>query len=159
LLQQAVTRLARAPHEQPVTVPERLVLPLPHMTVGEDVDVVSPGGDKKIYTAAMRGGEIAMESDPLSVAGFYDVIGGGTELTVATNVDSAESDVKTMAPAEMESAVSGLAVRIIGGDRNVAGAVTQARTGRELWLWLLGAAAILMVTEAIFARWCTNYDV
>jgi len=90
--------------------------------------------------------------------GFYEVVAADTPLTIAANVDHAESDVKVMQPEEMESVMSSLPVRVIDGDRNVAGVVMQARTGRELWLWLLGAAVMLMVLEAIFARWSTKHD-
>jgi len=132
LLQQAVTHLVRAPHEQPITAPEPLVLPLPQMTVGQEVKVISPDGSEHASTAEMRGGEIVVESEPLAVAGFYEVVAADTPLTVAANVAHAESDVKVMQPEEMESAMSSLPVRVIGGDRNVAGVVMQARTGREL---------------------------
>lgn len=158
LLQQAVTHLARAPHERAITVPEPVILPLPRLSVGEEITVVSPAGDEQICTAEMRGGEIVMESGPLAVAGFYEVRGANTQLTVAANVDHSESDVKALAVEEMESAMSSLPVRVIGGDRNIAGVVMAARTGRELWLWLLIAAAVLMVVEATFARWSTRHD-
>jgi len=169
LLQQAVTHLVRAPHEQPITVPEPLVLPLPQMTVGQEVNVSSPDGNEHTSTTEMRGGEILglssrrrieiiVESEALAVAGFYEVVAADTSLTVAANVDHAESDVKVMQLEEMESAMSNLPVRVIDADRNIAGVVMQARTGRELWLWLLGATTVLMVIEALFARWSTKHD-
>ena len=158
LLQQAVTYLVRAPHEQQVTVPEPLVLPLPQMSAGQKMNVMSPHGDSHISTTMLRDGEIVVESDPLAHAGFYEVVGSEMPLTVATNVDDAESDVKVMEFEEMETALSSVPVHIIDGNQNIAAAVKQARTGRELWLWLLGAAAVLMVAEAIFARWLTKQD-
>jgi len=157
LLQQSVTHLARAPHEQPVTVPEPLVLPLPQMSVGEEMTVISPGGGEHVSPVEMRARKTVMQSAPLKVAGFYEVLGADTPLTVAANIDHTESDVKVLEPGEMELSMSDLPIRVIGGDRNVAGVVMQARTGRELWLWLLGAAAILMLIEAFFARWSTQH--
>jgi hypothetical protein len=156
LLQQAVTHLARAPHEQPVSVPEPLVLPLPQMFLGEDMTVISPDGDEQTNPVEMRGGKTVMQSAPLTIAGFYQVVGAGTPLTVAANIDHAESDVKVLKPEEMELSLSDLPIRVIGPDRHVAAVVVQARTGRELWLWLLGAAAALMVIEALSARWSTQ---
>ena len=158
LMQQAVTRLVRGPHERPLTVPEPLVLPVPHAAVGQEVKVISPNGDEYAGRTEMHDGEIVIQTAPLAVAGFYEVATADTVLTVAANVDHAESDVKVMAPEEIESTMRDLPVRVIGGDRNVAGVVMQARTGRELWLWLLIGATALMAIEAIFARWSTKHD-
>lgn len=125
--------------------------------MGQEVNVLSPDGNEYVSTAEMRGGESIMESDPLAIAGFYEVAFADAPLTVAANIDQTESDVKVMEPEEIESAIWNLPVRLIDGDRSITGMVTQARTGRELWLWLLGAAAVLMVIEAIFSRWSTKH--
>jgi hypothetical protein len=85
------------------------------------------------------------------------VLGADTPLTVAANIDHTESDVKVIAQEDLVLSMSELPLHVIGGDQNIAGVVVQARTGRELWLWLLSAAVMLMVIEALFARWSTQH--
>jgi hypothetical protein len=62
-----------------------------------------------------------------------------------------------IAQEDLALSMSELPLRVIGGDQNIAGVVMQTRTGRELWLWLLSAAVMLMVIEALFARWSTQH--
>ena len=157
LLQQAVTHLSRAPHEQPLTVLEPLVLPLPQISAGEEMTVISPDGDEHTNSVEIRGGQTVIQSEPLTIAGFYEVLGADTPLTVAANIDHTESDVKVIAQEDLVLSMSELPLHVIGGDQNIAGVVVQARTGRELWLWLLSAAVMLMVIEALFARWSTQH--
>ena len=157
LLQQSVTYLTRAPHEQQITVPEALVLPLPLMSAGEEMTVILPDGDEHTNSVEMRRGKTFIQSEPLTIAGFYELVGADTPLTVAANIDHTESDVKVITQEDMELSMSELPLRVIGGDRNIAGVVIQVRTGRELWLWLLGAVAGLMVIEALLARCSTQH--
>jgi hypothetical protein len=158
VLQQALTEIARQPHERPLAVPDRVRLPLPSLEPGAEVSVRGPDGAAMAALAVRRGGEILVESAPATAPGFYEIEAGAGErrLAVAVNVDARESDVKTLAPAEIEDAFRGLPVRILPSDGSLAAAVAASRTGRELWRGLALAGFALLMAEGFLARWYTR---
>ena len=158
LLQQAVTELSRRPFETPVTVGQPVVLPLPGMAAGEDVAVTGPDGKAETARSVLRAGEVLVQTAPTAACGFYGLQPQrqGQTMTVAVNADAGESDVKVLDSRELSAAVEPLPVRVLGAEANVAAAVAQARTGRELWPLLLTAALVLLAAEAMLARWYTR---
>lgn len=158
LFQQAVTHLARRPFETPVIVGEPIVLPLPGLAAGEEVGVRYPDGRSAVGRTVLRAGEVVVQTDPTGAPGFYELQPGGEGpiVSVAANVDTAESDVKALGAEELAAAFATLPVRVLPGDGNVAAAVAAARTGREMWPVLLVAALALLAAEALLARWYTR---
>jgi hypothetical protein len=64
--------------------------------------------------------------------------------------------VKVLGADELTEALGETQVRVLASDQNIAAAVAEARTGRELWQVLLIAAAILLAGEALLSRWYTR---
>jgi hypothetical protein len=158
LLQQAATHLCRHPCETAVTVPDPIVLPLPTLAAGEDVDVVGPENARSTAQTTPRAGETVVQTLPTPTPGFWEIQArrDGTAMTVAANVDASESDVKVLGADELTEALGETQVRVLASDQNIAAAVAEARTGRELWQVLLIAAAILLAGEALLSRWYTR---
>jgi hypothetical protein len=158
LMQQAVTHLARQPFEVPITIPDPILLPLPGLAAGAEIGVISPDGRQSIARSALRGAEVVVEAGATTAPGFYDLQPGkeGPVMTVAVNVETAESDVKILKADDLAAAFAGLAVHVLASDRDVASAVAQARTGREMWHLLVILALALMAAEAFLARWYTR---
>jgi hypothetical protein len=155
LMQQAVTYLSRQPFEEPVTVPQPIVLPLAGLATGREVGVSGPDGKQAVVRMGLRSGEVVAETDSTALPGFYDVHTDSQApvATVAVNVNTAGSDVKVLGTEELTAAFAGLPIRVVAADRNVAAAVTELRIGRELWQLLVFAAIALLAIEALLARW------
>ena len=155
LMQQAVTYLSRQSFEEPVTVPQPIVLPLAGLATGAKVGVTGPDGRQAVVRMGLRGGEVVAETDATALPGFYDVHADSQApvAAVAVNVDTAGSDAKVLAADELTAAFAGLPVRVVPADRSVAAAVTELRVGRELWQVLVFAAIAMLAIEALLARW------
>ena len=160
LMQQAVTYLSRQSFEEPVTVPQPIVLPLAGLATGAKVGVTGPDGKQAAVRMGLRGGEVVAETDSTALPGFYDVHADSQApiAAVAVNVDTAGSDAKVLAADELTAAFAGLPVRVVPADRSVAAAVTELRIGRELWQVLVFAAIAMLAIEALLARWYTRRD-
>jgi len=158
LMQQAVTYLSRQSFEEPVVVGQPIVLPLAGLATGSKVGVTGPDGGQDPVRMGLRGGEVVAETDPTGLPGFYDVHADNQApiAAVATNIDTAGSDARSLTADELTEAFAGLPVRIVPADRGVAAAVTELRVGRELWQVLVVAAIALLAVEALMARWYTR---
>ena len=153
LLQQAITQLNRQAFETPVTVPHPIILPLPQMTAGADVEIQDPAARKTTCRTELRGGEVVLESAQTAEAGFHDLNAAGSlAATVAVNTDPAECDTKVLNTEDLRAALDGLPVRILSPDRDLTTAVLEARRGHELWVPLLLAVIAFMAAEAFLAR-------
>lgn len=153
LLHQAATQLLRLPHEQPLTVGERFVLPLAETPAGEPVVVTGPDGGSEQHRTALREGEVVLDVPGLERLGFHEfAVGDRPGRPLAVNPDAAESDVRSSSPAELASALSDLPVTIVESGSNVAASIERARIGRELWKYLLAAALAALLLESIVAK-------
>lgn len=155
LLQQAVTYLSRQPFEEPVTIPQPIVLPLAGLASGMEVGVSGPEGKQAVVRMGLQSGEVVAETDRTALPGFYDVRADSQApvATVAVNVNTAGSDAKVLSTEELMAAFAGLPIRVVAADRNLAAAVTELRVGRELWQPLVFAVIALLAIEALLARW------
>ncbi len=155
LMQQSVTYLSRQSFEEPVTLPQPIVLPLAGLATGTKLGVTAPDGSQAVVRMGLQAGEVVAETAPTALPGFYDVLADSQApvATVAVNVNTAGSDVKVLGAEELTEAFVGLPVRMLAPDRNAAAAVTELRVGRELWQPLVFAAIALLAIEALLARW------
>lgn len=156
LLHQAVTYLTRQAHEQPFTVAEPIVLPLPGRTAEEKVTVRDPGGGESPIQVTERDGEQAIELPRPELPGFYEIELGdrSAPLVLAVNVDPTESDVECLTGEAFGQALSGVDARLFDDDDGgIAAAIRESRVGRELWRELLILALVVLLVEAFLAHW------
>jgi hypothetical protein len=73
-------------------------------------------------------------------------------LPVAVNVDTAESDVACLSPAEAASAFADSGITVARTDDDLVAAVSQARAGRSFWMLFLLAGLGLLVVESLLAK-------
>ena len=114
---------------------------------------VSPSGRRLPVSEGARPGFLALEEQ-----GIYEIrdatTPGGRPLTLAVNVDLAESDLTTVDPDELAGAVTGRA----GGDRATAAGPVRTFRPQDLerrqgvWWYLLVAAFLLFVSETVVSN-------
>ena len=158
LLEHAVMHLLEQIYEQPLTIPQPLVLPLPASQPGTEVAVTDPQGVASSIAATQHNGLLGVELPETLPPGFYTVQAGkeAPAIPIAVNVAPGESDVTTMDTQALDAAVASCGVRVLGAEENIASAVTASRAGHELW-WVLALAAVgLLGVESYIARWYTR---
>ena len=114
---------------------------------------VSPAGRRVPVSDGERAGFLALEEQ-----GQYEIhdatVAGDRLLTLAVNVDLSESDLTTVDPQELSSAVTGRA----GGDREAAAAPARTFSPEDLerrqgiWWYLLIVAFCLLVGETVVSN-------
>jgi hypothetical protein len=73
-------------------------------------------------------------------------------LPIAVNVDTAESDVASLSPAETASAFAESGITVAQTDDDLLAAVGQARAGVSFWMLFLFAGLGLLVIESLLAK-------
>jgi hypothetical protein len=71
---------------------------------------------------------------------------------MAANVDTSESDVRSLRGPAFTTALSGVPAVVLGEDGDLLRAITESRLGRELWTELLILALVLFIFESLLAR-------
>lgn len=114
---------------------------------------LSPSGRRVRVSEGERAGFLTLDEQ-----GLYEIrdatTTAGRPLTLAVNVDLAESDLTTVDPSELASAVTGRA----GGDRAAAAAPVRAISPENLeqrqgiWWYLLVGAFVLFVAETVVSN-------
>ena len=114
---------------------------------------VSPSGQRVPVTEGERAGFLALDEQ-----GLYEIhdatAPGDSLLTLAVNVDLQESDLTTVDPEELASAVTGRA----GGERETADAPARTFSPEDLerrqgiWWYLLVVAFCLLVGETVVSN-------
>ncbi len=120
---------------------------------GAEYVVMSPSGSRIPVDVGERAGFIDLDEQ-----GFYEVHDANAAetdpLTLAVNVDLAESDLSAVDPEELSSALTGRA----GGDRADAAAPAREVGAADLerrqaiWWYLLVAAFLLLVAETVVSN-------
>ena len=119
---------------------------------GAEYVVMSPSGSRIAVDVGERAGFIDLDEQ-----GFYEVHDASAAetdpLTLAVNVDLAESDLSAVDPEELSSALTGR----VGGERADAapprevGAADLERR-QAIWWYLLVAAFLLLVAETVVSN-------
>ncbi|MBN1419236.1 MAG: hypothetical protein JXP34_10695, partial [Planctomycetes bacterium] len=153
LLAESVTALVRRPFERALLAGDPLRVGLDE-TAGERVLFRDPSGEKTAVRAASDGAGRFAAFGPAPRAGFYDVTTqeGSELLSVAVNVDPAESNLAPLPREALREALFGLDVRIPDETEDLGAAIRESRVGRELWRSLMIAALAILVLESFLAR-------
>jgi hypothetical protein len=151
LLQQSTTMLSSPAEMNRGIVGEPATMPLPGRMMGDDVMVSDPSGASKPVKVTVVDGASVVVITP-EMPGIYSVeaAAGLASVSVAANVDTAESDVRTGDGRALTQWLDGVPVEIVSGD--VAAAAINSRTGRDLSLTLLVLGAICFFVQGLWAN-------
>ncbi|MGA2499194.1 MAG: BatA domain-containing protein [Tepidisphaeraceae bacterium] len=152
LLHEAVTSLTQEEFERPVTVGTPLSFVLSGEGITGNLSVKNPSGGESAVKVVQRDGQSIVEYAGTDTPGFYEIQAPNRPpMTVAVNVDTAESNVECLTPAALELAFSGLPVRVPTAGDDLAASIVRTRRGIELWQWLLGVGIALLLVESFLA--------
>ena len=86
-------------------------------------------------------------------AGFYEakVSVQAPGMPVAVNVNTTESNVASLATADLNTNIEGLDITLAHSDAELAAAIESSRTGRSSWRQFMIAGIILLLLESLLA--------
>ena len=117
---------------------------------------VAPSGQRIPVSEGVRAGFIT-----LAEQGFYEIHDASTTvgrpLTLAVNIDLAESDLTTVDPAELASSVTGRVAQDRDGGGAMAPLVREINSddlerGQNVWWYLLVVASLFFVAETVVSN-------
>lgn len=112
------------------------------------------GGRELSSELVAEGGATRLTSAPLERPGLYRVLrGGALYSTFAVNPSPQESDLSPAPEQALVRAFPPGRAQILHPGADLARRVREARYGRELWVWFVIAALVLLVAEMVLARW------
>ena len=154
LLQEAVRHLTRTGNERPLTVGDAIAVALPPEIPGDEVVFRNPAGTSFPVTVERGDGLRLARRPPAALPGIHaiEAPAGDRRILVAVNVDINESKVAALDAPGLARAIEAPGVRVIAPGENVAAAVREGRTGRELWRELVVAAIALLALESFLGR-------
>jgi len=154
LLHESVAYLTRRSHERQFTVGEPLTVPVPARIDARQFTLLAPDGQATPIQASEAAGRRVARCGPPEAAGFYRLQYDlkAEPMMMAVNVDPTESDVRTLSPDALAEALADLPVGVLAG-RDLLAEVQQGRRGLEMWRTCMLAALIVLVIEALLARW------
>ena len=154
LLHQAVAYLTRQEHERSFTVGELLNLTLPRTSTQSNVFIRDPSGQDRSIVVEESEGQRRLKDVRPEWPGFYEAryAPGLPPLVAAVNVESAESDVRSLVGSQLFAVFRGLPVRVLGAGDELAAAIQASRMGRPLWRYVLMLALLVLAVEAFLAH-------
>jgi hypothetical protein len=174
LMQQAVTYLTSAAFERQVTTGMPFVLPMPQDLRRSSVVFTDPQGNESRIRVTERSSARVVEYPLPKWPGFYhtnlplrphspaasaasapkdESLLASERLIVAANLESSESDVRSLSGKDLSSALEGLNVKIFEPGGNLPGLIQEGRVGRELWKPLLFLALLMLAAELGLGFW------
>lgn len=110
-------------------------------------------GREVAASLAAERGATRLVTAPLERPGLYRVLEGGRlRSTFAVNPDARESDLAALSDEAIVGAFPPGRARILRPGEDLARRVREARSGRELWPWLVALALALLVAETVIGR-------
>ena len=157
LLQQAVTDMTSRPDARQMIVGEPAELAVLGRKVGDRVRLTGPRGDTAELKVT-RAGERPVCAIETKDVGVHEVAaeGDAPSMSVAANVDPAESNVRVVDAAALAGKLDPLGVRVVWQAGALAGAIEESRQGRELAGILLVCGIIAFILQGVLAKYFTN---
>jgi hypothetical protein len=154
VLQQMVTYLTAREFEKPRLVGDSLSLSYADQPDASEAVFDTPDGDTITVPVRKLRNEYVALIDHARKDGFYlaRVSLQAPGLPVAVNVDTAESDVACLSPAEAAGSFADSGITVAQTDDDLLAAVGQARAGRSFWMLFLSAGLGLLVIESLLAK-------
>ena len=154
VLQQMVTYLTAREFEKPRLVGDSLSLSYADQPDASEAVFDTPDGETITVPVRKLRNEYVALIDHARKDGFYlaRVSLQAPGLPVAVNVDTAESDVACLSPAEAAGSFADSGITVAQTDDDLLAAVGQARAGRSFWMLFLSAGLGLLVIESLLAK-------
>ena len=154
VLQQMVTYLTAREFEKPRLVGDSLSLSYADQPDASEAVFDTPDGETITVPVRQLRNEYVALIDHARKDGFYlaRVSLQAPGLPVAVNVDTAESDVACLSPAEVAGSFTDSGITIAQTDDDLLAAVGQARAGLSFWMLFLAAGLGLLLIESLLAK-------
>jgi len=127
--------------------------------VGErapDLRLSDPHGRPVALSQTLADGARRLVSPPLTELGLYRLAAGGRPLrAAAVNLDSRESDLLRLTPAEAKRRFAAYRPVVLEGAMDLTRRIREGRYGREIGAFLLALALACLVLETLIARLMT----
>ena len=153
VLQQMVTYLTAREFETPRLVGDSLSLSYVDQPDASEAVFDTPSGETVSVPVLEHRNQFVALLDHARESGFYlarvSLQAPGTP--VAVNVDSAESDVRTLSSADAARRFEDAGIAIALSDADLGDAIAQARSGRSFWFLALLAVLGLLLIETLMA--------
>jgi hypothetical protein len=154
VLQQMVTYLTAREFEKPRLVGDSLSLSYADQPDASEAVFDTPDGETITVPVRKLRNEYVALIDHARKDGFYlaRVSLQAPGLPVAVNVDTAESDVACLSPAEVAGSFADSGITVAQTDDELLAAVGQARAGLSFWMLFLAAGLGLLLIESLLAK-------
>ena len=138
-------------HKTSIAVGKRFRKDLSGLSIGDEFLCVTPI-DERTLQPRSEGDRLLLEFDQTDTPGFYTIEGGDLTEWFAVNIESAESDLASLAAGEIAGRFPEGAAEVIRPDRRLERPVLEARYGRELWWELIILALLIAAAELFLSR-------
>jgi hypothetical protein len=154
VLQQMVTYLTAREFEKPRLVGDSLSLSYADQPDASEAVFDTPDGENITVPVRKLRNEYVALIDHARKDGFYlaRVSLQAPGMPVAVNVDTAESDVSCLSPAEVAGSFADSEITVAQTDDDLLAVVSQARAGLSFWMLFLAAGLGLLVIESLLAK-------
>ncbi len=158
LLQQAVTMLTSDPDRLQLTVGTDAELPVSGREVGDSVSLRRPDSEESDDVRVIQNRDQPVAPVSFTEQGVYEIEAEDDKpgLVVAANVNADESNVRVVDGSVLANRLDPTGVQVLNRAGPIAGAIEDARRGRELAHLLLLLAIIVFVLQSVLARYFTN---
>ncbi|MBN2713027.1 MAG: BatA domain-containing protein [Planctomycetes bacterium] len=168
LIHRMITYMTGKDYEQPYMVGEPMKVTSASAATAAKAVFADPSGEQ---TVVALGADRSATLEYPPFPGFYrigfaqddagvDALASGEgvqrSIMVAANIDSSESDVRSVDFDKVSKSVEGLPLAVLARDQDLAGAIVERRVGRELWWPLMLLAIIALIVELFLARVFAN---
>ena len=153
LMQQMLTYLTGRAFEQPRVVGDSLALSYVDQPDASDAVFDTPSQETiTVPVRAHRNHYLAL-LEQSTEAGFYTarVSVQSAGVPIAVNVDTAESDVACVEPADLLKSLKDTGVTVSANEADLVADIRTARTGRSSWRYFMIAGLCLLAGESLFA--------
>lgn len=155
IIQQMVTYLTAREFETQRLVGDSLSLSYVDQPDASEAVFDTPSGDTIAVPVLEHRNHYVALLDHARESGFYlaRVSLQAPGMPIAVNVDTAESDVRSLSTAEVTRRFEGTDIVVAQSEADLLDAVGQSRTGRSFWFLLLLSVLGLLVIESLLAGW------
>ncbi len=153
LMQQIITYLAGREFEQPRVVGDSLSLTYVEQPDASDAVFDTPSEETITVPVQEHRGQFVAMLENAKEAGFYEakVSVQAPGMPVAVNVDPTESNIASLAAADLNTNLEGLDITLAHSEAELAAAIESSRTGRSSWRQFMIAGIILLLLESLLA--------
>lgn len=153
VMQQIVTYLSGREFESPRNVGDSLSLTYVDQPDASDAVFESPSGKNLTVPVREIDGQFVALLENAPEAGYYTarVSVQAAGLPIAVNVDPRESQIASLAEAELRTNLEGLGLQVAASGDELAAAIETSRTGRSAWRTFMIAALVFLLIECLLA--------